>query len=281
MKTYLPQFKQYLINQSKAPNTISAYISDLEQYFSNYDTIFRNNILSYKQSINHLSSTTVNRKLSSIKAYNEYLLSIGKINSIHVLKSDFIKLQDKGNPTDISNEQVTKFLQRVANTKTFYRSRNIAIIYLIANTGIRREECINIKLKNLDLDNGELIIIGKGNKERVVLLNDKAIEVIKNYLVDRAKHKYVNSPYLFVSERGEKLNKETINDIFDFYCTANNKIHPHQLRHNYASYTLEKGIFTLPELQNQLGHSNIATTNIYTHSRKCNIKKKINGLCIG
>jgi len=277
----LNEFKNYLISCSKSENTISSYISDLEQYFSQYSTLSRENILKYKNSLSGYSASTINRKLTSLKQYNEYLLSTKQVDSIYVLKEDFIKQQNKGNPTDVTTKQVEKFLERVLTKDADYKSRNIAIIYLIANTGIRRSECCNLLLKNIDLDNNEMIVIGKGNKERTVLLTDKVVELIKNYLVDRNKSKYKDSPYLFVSERGEKLRPETINAIFDYYSTPKNKIRPHQLRHNYASTVVENNILTLPELQNQLGHSNINTTGLYTHARKDTIKKKINKLCIG
>ncbi len=277
----LNEFKNYLISCSKSKNTISSYISDLEQYFSKYSILSRENILKYKNSLSGSSASTINRKLTSLKQYNEYLLSTKQIDGIYILKEDFIKQQSKGNPTDVTTKQVEKFLERVLIKDVDYKSRNIAIIFLIANTGIRRSECCNLLLKNIDLENNEMIVIGKGNKERTVLLTDKVVEVIKNYLVDRNKSKYKDSPYLFVSERGNKLCPETINDIFDYYSTPKNKIRPHQLRHNYASIVVENNILTLPELQNQLGHSNINTTGLYTHARKDTIKKKINKLCIG
>ena len=277
----LNEFKNYLISCSKSENTISSYISDLEQYFKQYPTLTRDNILKYKNSLSGNSASTINRKLSSLKQYNEYLLSTKQADGIYILKEDFIKVQNKGNPTNVTTKQVEKFLKRVLTKDADYKSRNIAIIYLIANTGIRRSECCNLLLKNIDLDNNEMIVIGKGNKERTVLLTDKVVELIKNYLVDRNKSRYKDSPYLFVSERGNKLCPETINDIFDYYSTPKNKIRPHQLRHNYASTVVENNILTLTELQNQLGHSSISTTGIYTHARKDTIKKKINKLCIG
>jgi len=276
----LNEFKNYLISCSKSENTISSYISDLEQYFSQYPTLSRENIIKFKNSLSS-SASTINRKLTSLKQYNEYLLSTKQIDGIYILKEDFIKVQNKGNPTDVTTKQVEKFLERVLTKDVDYKSRNIAIIFLIANTGIRRSECCNLLLKNIDLENNEMIVIGKGNKERTVLLTDKVVELIKNYLVDRNKSRYKDSPYLFVSERGNKLCPETINDIFDYYSTPKNKIRPHQLRHNYASTVVENNILTLTELQNQLGHSSISTTGIYTHARKDTIKKKINKLCIG
>ena len=84
------------------------------------------------------------------------------------------------------------------NKYSLHRVRNIAIVFLIANTGIRREEITNLKLRNLDLVNGELKLIGKGDKERIVLLNDVAIKVIKDYLKIREKHKFASSQYIFL-----------------------------------------------------------------------------------
>jgi len=117
-------------------------------------------------------------------------------------------------------------------------------------------------------------------KQRNVLLTDKVIEVIKDYLIDRENMKYADSPYLFISERGWKLHKDTINDIFDFYCTPKCRVTPHQLRHHMATSAIEQGVLTLPELQNQLGHSSLSTVGIYAQARKSNIRKKINKLQI-
>lgn len=281
MVNKLNEFRNYLISCSKSENTISSYMTDLEQYFSKFPTITRENVLRYKESLSGFNASTINRKLSSLKKFNEYLKLTNQIDEIYVIKGDFIKQQDKGNPTDVTTKQVEKFLKKVLTKDTVYKSRNIAIVFLIANTGIRREECCNLLLRNIDLDNREMTVIGKGNKVRKVPLSDNVVETLRNYLKDRNKSKYKNSPYLFISERGEKLCKETINDIFNYYSTPANKIKPHQLRHNFASTVLENGILNLPELQNLLGHSSISTTGMYVHPRLETIKKKINNLNIG
>ena len=280
-KNQIENFKQYLISLSKSKNTVRNYVADVTHYFEMFNEINRENILEYKERINGLATSTINCKLSSLKSFNEFLLNEGILQSIHVLKQDFIKLQSRSNPTDITEKQVSIFLNRVNTKHNIYKSRNVALINLIANSGIRREEICNLKFKNIDFENGELSLIGKGNKQRDILLTDKVIEFIKNYLVDRSKQKYFNSPYLFISERGEKLHKDTINDIFDFYSTPKCKINPHQLRHHFATVTQEQGVLTLPELQNQLGHSSLSTTGIYAQARKSNIRKKINNLQIG
>jgi len=279
MKSKIEQYKNYLINQAKSNNTISSYVSDLNHFFTLHDEISRDSIIRYKEDINGLSSSSINRKLSAIKSFNEFLLMLGLIDSIKIIKRDFIKIQSGGNPTNITELQVSDFLDKVSNKYSLHRDRNIAIVFLIAHTGIRREEITNLKIRNLDIEKGELKLIGKGDKERTVLLNDIAINVIKDYLKIREKYKFANSQYIFLSERSKKLDKSTINYIFNSY--GNCKVGVHSLRHNWATSTQEQGILTLPELQDQLGHSSISTSGKYTHARKENIKKKINNLRIG
>lgn len=280
MKNQIENFKQYLVSLSKSKNTIRNYVADVTHYFKVFDTINRENILKYKEKISNLATGTINCKLSSLKSFNEFLLNKELISSIVIIKSDFIKRQPSGNPTNITEKQVVKFLKRVNEKNHIYKSRNIAIIYLIANTGIRREEVTNIKLKDLDLENRKMIVIGKGNKERTVYLNNNAIKVLKSWLKDRMNYKFANSPYIFISERNEKLHKDSINNIFEFYYTPKCKIKPHSLRHNYASSWVEKGK-PLSILQNQLGHSSLATTGIYCDPREDSIKNLINDLQIG
>jgi len=281
MKNKIEQYKNYLINQAKSSNTISSYISDLNHFFTLHDEISRDSIIRYKEEINGLSSSSINRKLSSLKSFNEFLLMLGLVDSVKIIKRDFIKVQSKGNPTDVTESQVSEFLDKVNNKYSLHRVRNIAIVFLIANTGIRREEITNLKLRNLDLVNGELKLIGKGDKERIVLLNDVAIKVIKDYLKIREKHKFASSQYIFLTERSEKLNKDTVNYIFNFSLHGDCKVGVHSLRHSFASSVIEQDVLTLPELQNQLGHASLQVTSMYCHARKENIKKKINNLRIG
>ena len=279
MKNKIEQYKNYLINQAKSSNTISSYISDLNHFFTLHDEISRDSIIRYKEEINGLSSSSINRKLSSLKSFNEFLLMLGLVDSVKIIKRDFIKVQSKGNPTDVTESQVSEFLDKVNNKYSLHRVRNIAMIFLFAYTGIRREEITNLKLKNLDLEKGELKLIGKGTKERRILLNDIVIKEINVYLKIRNRYKFAkDSSYIFLSERSMKLSKDTINYIFNSYGVD---ITPHDLRHNYGTSTQEQGILTLPELQDQLGHASISTSGKYCHARKENIKKKINNLRIG
>jgi len=280
----ITQYKSHLTSQSKSPNTINSYIPNITQYFNLYPTLSRPNIQSYIQHLqsNQLSSTTINQKLSSLKSFNEYLLSNGLINSLHIIKQDFIKQQSTGNPTEITTKDLEIFISNLNSINCVHKIRNIAIIYLILNSGIRREEITNLKLKNLDLNKSRLLVIGKGNKQRIVSINQNLKPILSEYIQYRSAYKFSNSPYIFLSERGEKLDKRTINRIFNKYNTkVKNKITPHQLRHYWASDMLENGVLSLAELQNQLGHSSISTTGMYTHARLDNIERRINSHFIG
>jgi len=124
MKNKIDQYKNYLINQAKSNNTISSYISDLNRFFTLHDEISRDNIIKYKEEINGLSSSSINRKLSAIKSFNEFLLMLGLIDSVKIIKRDFIKIQGKGNPTNITESQVSEFLDKVSNKYSLHRDRN-------------------------------------------------------------------------------------------------------------------------------------------------------------
>lgn len=279
-KNYLPEFEQHLLSLSKSQNTIDSYLSDLKQYFNEFDELNRSNIQKYKNFITGKAATTFNRKMSSLKQFNEFLVLKGVLDEVIVFGQDFIRIQEQLNPTNISEKTVLKFLDRVYKKECLHKTRNIALIYLMTNTGIRREECCNIKL--LDINGNKLIIRkGKWNKQRTIILFKKVIEIMNDYLIDRAKHKYADSPYLFVSEKGDKLRKESINGIFDYYCTPTLKVTPHSLRHNFCSTMIEKGVYTPKEVQNQAGHKSILTTDRYTHARIESMEKKVKDFSIG
>jgi site-specific recombinase XerD len=276
--SYLTEYKSHLISNNYSQKTIQSYTSELSHYFSIYSILSRDNILSYTKQISHLAASSYNHHLSSIKSFNEYLLDHKIVDSIYIIHRDFVKQQKNLNPTNITNTQVEKLLNKVDKDKAVYKSRNIAIMNLISDTGIRREEVTNIELKDIDIETGELIVChGKGNKERIVPLSDNAISALVNYLKDRVNHKFSSSSYLFLTERSPKMTTQSINDIFDKYKTKQNKIYPHQLRHAFASTTQEKRIVSLQELQYLLGHADIRTTCIYSHPRKCDIKNKLKG----
>ena len=297
----LTEYTTYLTSLNKADNTIKSYAHDISLFFEYFNintstittittpliiTITRDQILRYKQYMQNTKNNnarTINRSLSAIKSYNEFLIVKGYQENLVILSMDYIKTQQSfSSPTNVSPKEVITFMDKIKINEPY---RNYAIVYLIANTGLRVSEALNIKLINLNtLKNGEITIIGKGNKQRnIIISNPKVVKVINEYLTNhRNQYKYavevLNSPYLFVSNKGEKLETGTIERIFNKYSK---KITPHCLRHNYATEALENEVLDLRQLQQQLGHSRLDTVQIYTHPTKEKMKKKLSGFSIG
>ena len=285
----LNKFETYLLDNAYSPNTVKGYMSDLKLYATWYnnqhkdmDILDRQDIIAYKTYLKNSKrqdSKTINHKLCSLKKYNEYLIDIDIMDTMVIIKKDMFKVQTEfANPTDISKEEVRDFFDKIKNDNKRTSVRDFAIVYLLAYTGIRISECLNIQHKDLDLNEQELIVNGKGNKQRIVYLNDNVCAVLKDYLDNNRNYKnygdFIKSQYVFISSRSKKLTTSRVNQIFDKY---NDNIHPHSLRHWFCTNALESGML-LHEIANQAGHGNIQTTMRYTNPTKQTLKAKMNNL---
>lgn len=285
----LTKFEAYLLENAFSPNTVKGYISDLKLFASwfdnrhkDLDVLNRQDIIAYKdylKNINQQDAKTINHKLCSLKKYNEYLIDIDRMDTIVIIKKDMCKVQTEfANPTEITRDDVQQFFDNIKNDNVKTSKRDLTIVYLLAYTGIRISECLNIRMRDLNLREQELTIQGKGNKQRTVYLNDSVCSMLKDYLqTDRTFKNYgdfVNSEYVFISKRSNKLTTSRVNQIFDKY---NKNIHPHSLRHWFCTNALESGML-LHEIANQAGHANIQTTMRYTNPTKQALKNKMNNL---
>ncbi|USP55923.1 Tyrosine recombinase XerD (plasmid) [Bacillus thuringiensis] len=236
--------------------------------------MYRQNILeyiSYLKNVKMLNAKSINHKISSLAKFNEFLIQKGSQQDQVILKTDMIKVQTVyASPTQIVELDVKKFLQSVLEDNN---KRNYAIATLLAYTGVRISEALSIKMNDFNLQTGECIIrSGKGGKQRIVLLNSKVLSAIKDYLIDRKTYSTAHeSPYLFISKKREKLDRTVVNRIFKSYS---NVITPHQLRHFFCTNAIEKG-FSIHEVANQAGHSNIHTTLLYTNPNQLQLKNKM------
>ncbi|MBY6798124.1 tyrosine-type recombinase/integrase [Clostridium botulinum] len=273
----LKVFKDYLVKEGKSNNTINTYTRHIHGYINWFkDTtgeeinkLYRSNILEYKsflQNIKQDSAKTINNKLSALVKLNECLIEKGIQTDIVITKKDFIKVQAQvASLATIYKKDVEAFRQKVLEHEGL---RNYAIVTIMAYAGLRISEVLNLKINDIDLISKELIVKeGKGNKERIVYINSKIIESIKEYLKVRKED---NTDYLFISNKGGKLDRTVINKVFKKYS---DKITPHTLRHFYCSNALEAG-FSVHEVANQAGHSNIHTTLLYTNPSKEKMKNK-------
>lgn len=277
------QFKEWLIQESKSENTIKTYLMHLngykkwfqESYNSEVNKLYRENILdyiSYMINVKKLNARSINAKLAALLKYNEYLVEIGEQDSIVIIKKDLIKVQKEYvNPSTLKKSDVESFRQKILEKSS---KRNYTIATLLAYSGVRIMEALNIKLSDVNLKTMEILIrYGKGKKQRTVIINDKIRNAINEYIKEeRDKMKNNDKEYLFISQVGDHLDRTSINRIFNTYS---DKITPHSLRHFFCSHALENG-WSMHEVALQAGHSNLNTTMMYSHPSLDNLKKKSN-----
>ena len=275
----LKSFSLYLHTMGKSPGTVSVYSQNISQYlrwceetFGERPTqLYRANVLeyiSYMRNIKGYNPKTINHHLSSLRSYNDWLIESGQQMDTVILKNDFMKIQlQYASPSTVTKKDVEAFRQRLLESGS---KRDYAIVTLFAYSGIRRSECAGLKLDQVDLTVKEIRVIGKGDKQRLVYINDKIVYALREYLKERNS----NSSYFFVSRQSEKLTPSRINQIFNRYSDI---ITPKTLRHFFCGNALENG-YSIHEVANQAGHSNVLTTLIYANPTAQAMKDKANKL---
>ena len=210
-------------------------------------------------------SSSVNRKISSIKAYFIFLKKKKYINVIPTEDMPIPK-QNKNLPNSMSEKDVETLLSCI-NTKKDIEIRDKAMVELLYATGVRVSELINIKFSNIDMNRNVVRVLGKGSKERLIPFGEQAHDSVAKYLLIRGKSQ---SKELFLSNRGKILSRVSFWNRVKVYlirCNLKSNISPHTLRHAFATHLLNRGA-DLRSVQMLLGHSDLSTTQIYTHIAK-------------
>lgn len=294
MKQHLQLFLNYLIaERALSQNTIQAYNSDIldfikcldEKNCNSFAKISREDIIDYllecKESENRSSTATIARRLISIKLLFRFLANERLINSDITQVMDSPKLW-KLLPDHLSIEETDKLLKVFPLSVKFpLFFRNRAILELLYASGLRVSELTNLSIGSIDFENELIRIVGKGNKTRIVPVGHTALRIISRYIlqVRPLLIKDAVETLLFVSNHGKKLDRERIWMIIKDAANMANiqkNVHPHTLRHSFASHLLSNGA-DLRIIQEMLGHSDISTTEIYTHvekNRLANIHKQ-------
>lgn len=272
---YISDFLSYLeVEANYSKNTINSYENDLnkfEEYYKSKDLlkITSKDIEKYIQTLSDLAPTTVSHNISSLKTFYSYFLKQGRISNN---PTDGIRSPKLGIhlPTYLTIDEVNKLLD-IEVTDAF-SSRNKAILELMYATGLRISEVISLEFKNIDYDECIIRVMGKGSKERIVPVNDYAIKYLKEY-IDNYRPELVKNEinnYIFLNNHGRMLTRQGIFKMIKNYAALKNikkTIGPHTLRHTFATHLLENGA-DLRVIQELLGHSDISTTQIYTHLTK-------------
>lgn len=254
-------FINYIKNRKNySDNTVDAYLTDLTNFHDFISVgileVTRDDINNYldNQISLGLSVSTVNRRLASIKSLYRYLVIEEKVlfNPAELIESGKPK---KSLPTVVTVKQFEKIIKGIDNL------RDRLIIELFFASGIRREELSSLKRNHIDLIDGSLCILGKGNKERIVPLYDSILSKLSLWL---SQHESI---WVFPSPRnkGEHLSSRQVNDIVKKWSelAGFNDITPHSFRHSFGTYLYDGGA-DIKAIQEMMGHESIDTTNIYT-----------------
>ncbi len=280
MKQYDP-YLRYLTDEKKySMHTVRAYASDLHALLSYFhftvDPTFQLNELSYPLIRNYiaylgvhgLSARSINRKMSVLNRYFLFEQRLGRLTRNPMEKHKALKTPQRLS-VPFSEEEMFFLEQKLLDQEVNFSSvRNRLIVLLLYSTGMRRAELIQLKDSDVDLESRTLRILGKGNKERLVPLLDSLKSLIEDYIELRNTHFKVVPTTFFVTDKGMLLYPEFVYRLINSYLkkvSVKQKKSPHMLRHTFATHLLNRGadLNTVKEL---LGHSSLASTQVYTHS---------------
>lgn len=285
LSDYVLEFINYLsIERGLAPNTLESYERDLRQFAEflkgksiSIEDVVQTNIVDYFLHLkrNGRASSTVSRNLASLRSFYGFMWQEKYIKVNPASNLDSPK-QEKHLPKVLNMMEVERLLE-MPDPRTPAGQRDKAMLEVLYATGLRVSELIALDIGDIDLEFGYVRCIGKGSKERIVPLGAKAIEAVEQYVVHgRVKlQKGAGGHKLFVNQRGQGLTRQGFWKILKKYARMagiRGEVTPHTLRHSFATHLLENGA-DLRAVQEMLGHSDISTTQIYTHVTRKRLKE--------
>ncbi len=284
----IPLFIEYIsFEKNYSPHTVTAYKKDLESFqtfckneFDENELIhipynlIRNWIVELVEA--KISNRTINRKISSLKSYFNYLQKTKQIIQNPLQKHQSLKVPKNIN-IPFSEKEINEVILFFEDKIDFDSIRNKLIIEMLYSTGMRRAELIGLKMRSVDLSQNIVKVLGKRNKERQIPLLKSVMETMRSYQIERNK---INSEgdYYFITKKGKKLYSTLVYRIINEYfsmVSVKAKKSPHVIRHSFATHLLNEGA-DLNSVKELLGHSSLASTQVYTHSNLKEIKRMYN-----
>ena len=268
-----------IIEKGLSKNTIQSYESDIYQLYQWNLSKNKKRITEIKKSdtsqyisylfSQNLKSSSVNRKISSLKTFFNFLLK-KKLIEANPFADQIMPKKTVSLPKSISEDDVVKLLD-APKEDSLIGLRDRAMLELLYASGVRISELVNIKFSDLDLERNIIKVFGKGSKERLVPFGEDAAQCISAYIDERKRNKNLASiKYIFLNNRGTKISRHAFWHRLKEYCLEiglKKDISPHTLRHAFATHLLNRGA-DLRSVQVLLGHSDLSTTQIYTHIAK-------------
>ncbi|MDD5457301.1 MAG: tyrosine recombinase [Candidatus Margulisbacteria bacterium] len=287
MEELIEKFLLYLnLQKGYSYHTVNSYKGDLQQFLAFCASKSIENIRQLNEEIikeyiyflekNHIKRRSIARKISAIKSWWRYLQKQGHTKNDIFQLINVSKLEKKL-PNFLEEREFAQLFSYLKTDRKHFL-RNSAIIELLYSTGLRISELTGLNTSDIGFSNQEIRVVGKREKERIVIVGRKALNVIKDY-TGRERGKYLKKtkqPALFINNRGERLTARTIQRLFEgLGKQLGKRITPHVLRHSFATAMLNHGA-DLRVVQELLGHSSLQTTQIYTHVTLKRLKEIIN-----
>ncbi len=286
MVSTIRAFIDYLQKEKKySPHTVLAYETDLVDFQSYIQNVFDQKEIEQVEYVQirswivflveqDLTALTVNRKISSLKAYYKFLQKIKWIVVSPLLRHKALK-NSKKIQIPFTEKEVFQVLEEQVDLSDFESVRNSLIVDLFYSTGIRRVELLNLKLFDVDFLNNSIRVLGKRNKERVLPILPIVKEKMQQYLVLRqGLFGLLEMDYFFLLKKGVKLNNSFVYRLINSYFSKTSekvKVSPHVLRHTFATHLLNNGA-DLNAVKELLGHASLASTQVYTQSSLLELK---------
>ena len=264
-KNDLWSFRQFLVTEYDQENLIEVHYSQIRNWIVSLVNL-------------KVSNRTVNRKVSALKSFFTFLQKTKQIDYNPLSKHKSLKIE-KRIQVPFSFKEINTVLNHMDKDENddFESIRNRLIVELFYSTGMRRSELINIKQRDVSFSDKTIKILGKRNKERFVPLLGSVIQTLKRYL-DLKKEFEIGLEELFITEKGNKVYETLVYRIINYYfsqVSSKEKRSPHILRHSFATHLLNEGA-DLNSVKDLLGHSSLASTQVYTQNSLDVLKKVYN-----
>lgn len=288
METSIASFISYLSHQKQySAHTLKAYSNDLLSFKDYLDVIYeakspsdvsKRMVSSFIAELAEqgLAARTINRKLSAIQSFFNHLHKRGIVEQNPVRNIQRPKTP-KRLPSIIRSEQVSTLLSRETFIQDFEGIRDRAILSTFYACGLRRDELIGLRTNNIDWVAGQLKVLGKRNKERIIPIGKDLLNILDDYRRQR-EQALASNEIFFLTVKGEKMYPSLVYQIVKNYLskvTTIEKKSPHVLRHTFATHLLNEGA-NLQSIKELLGHESLATTQVYTHTSLAQLKEIYN-----
>lgn len=281
----LQDFLTYLQRHKRSSeNTITSYRNDLDALADYLESQYQLNLWSEVKHFHirafivslmkeGVTPKSINRKISAFRSFYRFLMRSGVVETNPMLKIVAPKIP-KRLPEFITSSEMKKLFDSLDPGDDFTSSRNVLILSLLYHTGIRRAELINIKDYDIDKIRNLITVIGKGNKQRAIPINDKLLSLIESYCQYRTQIDRLSN-HLLCTEKGKPLYPKLVYNIVHKHLSliaTQTKKSPHILRHTFATHMANNGA-ELNSIKELLGHANLSATQVYTHNSIQQLKK--------